>query len=218
MYQLEIYFDAILIFVIFFLICLFGQFLKFIDNKRDKRNLFKLKKECPDSVVHVNGRVSKCVKMVHILCAFDDGSKIVNCVLKDLKNDKPSEIEVYINSDEVSFYKLPNSEKKTVRVIKMNEYYGVSVELDTREVIVESDKEFKKKDKIRLSKKVSADNFEIAGTEISEVDPEITHLVIHEPEILQYPDSFVPNIFVDVVSAAGITAFIMLGIAFVFKF
>ena len=70
--SLDLIINAFLIFFIFLLICLLGQFFRFMDNKKDKRNLIKLQKECPEAFIIVKGKILNVKKMIKVSFYIND--------------------------------------------------------------------------------------------------------------------------------------------------
>lgn len=206
------------IFVIFLLICILGEFLKFIEQKKDKKNLMQLEQECPDMVLEFTGKVKSCVKIQKIIVYINDEKRVLEFEAKEIK---PEEKYLTLYSDDdfkdhISTKETSGWKPETFKLRLDDAFYSIVAECDDEEIHLRSDKEYKKHHKIDVIRNLGDRKFSIKPDGYvpkiadKDISPEIQFLLRNEKDIRQYRDDFEPNVFIDCVISAVLTLFVFI--------
>lgn len=206
------------IFVIFLLVCILGEFLKFIEQKKDKKNLMQLEQECPDMVLEFTGKVKSCVKIQKIIVYIDDEKRVLEFEAKEI-NPEEKYLMLYSDDnfkDHISTKETPGWKSETFKLRLDDVFYSIIAECDGEEIHLRSDKEYKKHHKIDVIRNLGDKEFSTKPDDYvpriaeKDISPEIQFLLRNEKNIRQYRDDFEPNVFIDCVISAVLTLFVFI--------
>ena len=221
--SLDLIINAFLIFFIFLLICLLGQFFRFMDNKKDKRNLIKLQKECPEAFIIVKGKILNVKKMIKVSFYINDKKRSFIFNEKDVPNKEFMTIkstDEFNENIEIINEKEPNS--ISVRIREKETLFRLAIDVDGDSAIIDSPVEYKKGKRIELIKRIGISEYlikqedeKIVSFKDKTLGNDVLYLLQHEKEIMDFEDSFNPNMLLNSLLAAGLTVFVVLATTFV---